>query len=257
MMSSNKFTLKIVNGPANAQAFLFAQETVHIGSCYAQNDLIMNLHNISAQHARIWREKNKFFIKNLSDNQFTCGDGNSLAKKEIGEIPTGSEIDLGGVKLQLFNGTGKSSLVHKLSSRFSEKTGDGRLARYASLVKSKKKLAIGGLALGIVFVLLMVVNGLNKNKSGKNSTQPYPVASSEIPIALPAKGKYGYIKNNDRSHPDKAVFTFETSASNIELYYAPGGIDSEKEVSIHLNNQLVGYAPLAKGGWGEETVVRL
>lgn len=257
MMSSNKFMLKIVKGPENTQAFLFAQETVHIGSSYAQNDLIMNLTGISDRHAKIWREKNKFYIQNLSDNQFTIGDKKSLAHNETCEIVTGFEIDVGTIKLQLYNGTEKNTPVHKISNRLSEKIGDSWLRQYISLMTSKKMLRIGGLALGLFFALFMVVNGLNNDKSSKGSTKTYHVASSEEPMALPAKGKYGYIKNNDRSHPDKAVFTFETDTSNVELYYTAGGIDSEKEVSIYLNGQPIGYTPLAKRTWGKETVMRL
>jgi hypothetical protein len=257
MIPSNQFTLKVVKPPANTKAFLFAQETVHIGSDYAKNDLIMNVNGISAQHAKIWREKNKFFIQNLSDYQFTIGDGISLAKDETSEIMTRSDIDVGAIKLQLFNEAEKKSLAHRMSNWLSKKNDDSWLGRTIKLVKSEKKLRIGGLAVGVFLVMLLVFNSLNNYKNSKGHTKLYSAASSEEPIALPAKGKYGYIKNNDRSHPDKAVFTFKTNASNVELYYSAGGIDTEKEVSITLNGQLIGYAPFAKGGWGKETVVRL
>jgi hypothetical protein len=257
MIPSNKITLKVVRGPTENQEFIFTQETVHIGSSYAQNDLIMNVKGISARHARIWQEKHQFYVQNLSDNLFSISDGTSLAQNETCELISGSEMDLGTIKLQLSNGTEKNSTIQQIGERILKKAGDSQLGRYLRFSEYPNLFKIGGFAIGLFVISVITVAGLYNMQNSKKSDTSYPAASSEEPIALPAKGKYGYIKNNDKSHPDKAVFTFQTDASNVELYYSAGGIDSEQEVSISLNGQFIGYAPLSKGGWGKETAVRL
>lgn len=256
-MSSNEFTLKVVKGPLDTQVFEFAKKTIHIGSCYANNDLIMNVEGISARHSRIWREKHKFFIQNLCDNQSTIVDRIPLAKKEIRELESGTEIDMGDISLRFINDDIHHAAAHEINNHRPEKVIDGGHRPAASQTRFKKIISITGVALCIFFVLIMAVHGMKKDKKSNDSAKPYPIASSEEPIALPAKDKYGYIKNDDKSHPDKATFTFETDSSNVELYYTAGGIDSEQEVSIHLNGQHIGYAAMAKGAWGKEMVVRL
>lgn len=256
-MSFDKFILKVVKGPADTQTFEFANKTVHIGSSYAQNDLIMNVEGISAQHARIWCEKNKYFIQNLCDKPLAIGDGIPLAIKEIYRLETGTEIDMGAIGLRFINGAMSSAAAHKNNNRRPEKAINGGYRRDKSRTDFKKILRIGGIALVIIFVLIMALSSMKKDKRSSGNIKPYPLSSSEEPIALPAKGKYGYIKNNDKSHPDKAIFTFTTDSFNVELYYTAGGIDLDKEVSINLNGQLIGYVPISKGGWGKETIVRL
>lgn len=258
---SNKFTLKVIKSPSGTQAFVFAKKTVYIGSTYAQNDLIMNAKGIAAQHARIWREKKNFYIQNLSDTRMVISNKISLNKNETTELTTGTEIDMGEVGLRFINSVACSSALNETSNR--KPTGGASIGDNSSftncikLCKFKKIAGLGGIALCVFFVLIMAINAVKENKGNNSSDKAYPAASSEEPIALPAKGKYGYIKNNDKSHPDKVIFTFKTDASNVELCYTAGGIDSDKEVSIHLNGQPIGYAPLAKWAWGEETVLRL
>jgi hypothetical protein len=255
MIPSDKFTLKVIKGSPNNRAFVFETIKLNIGSGYTQNDLIMNVDGISVQHAKIWYEKHTYFIQNLSDKQLIVGHGNPLTKKDTCELATGSKIDFGAVVLQFIHGTRTLSALFLRSTRISPKTSDGEGHRFIRLIKNKRSIGIGCIALGIFLMLIMAINGVNSDS--ENNIKPYPVASSEEPIELPAKGKYGYIKNNDKSHPDKAIFTFKADRSNFELHYTAGGIDSYKEVSISLNGQLIGYAPLSKGAWGKETVMRL
>lgn len=256
MMSSEKFTLKITKGSLAHQAFVFSDNKVNIGSSYAQNDLIMNVDGISVQHAKIWREKNTYFIQNLSDNQLIIGNRNHLLKKDTCELAMGSKIDFGVIEIQFVQGERKIFIPFEKYTRRSKKTSESQDHRIVNLFKNRSKIFIGGIGIGIFFILLIAIIDV-KDNSENSSIKPYPVASSEESIELPAKGKYGYIKNNDKSHPDKAIFTFHADSSNIELHYSAGGIDSEKEVSICLNGQLIGYAPLSKGAWGKETVIRL
>jgi hypothetical protein len=215
----------------------------------------MNVEGISERHTRIWRRNNNFLIQNISDTRLVIIDGKLLQKKKTCQLKTGTKINFGAIEILFTIGDADKSdrgiNRTKDSDRFTKGVGN----IFKNLIRNKKRIGIWCGALGVIIAMFVAVKAqkINSNESNK----PYPIASSEQPVELPAKGKYGYIKNNDRSHPDKAVFTFASAATNLDLHYSAGGIDSEKEVSISLNGQQIGYAPLCKGGWGDETVVRL
>lgn len=241
-ISSNKYTLKVVKGKPEAKAFVFSKKEMLIGSAFAQNDLIINTAGIASQHARIWRANSEYFIQNLCGSRIMVDGGSPLDQNESSELKSGTHIDMGTVGLQFIKGAAKGS-GGKITSHYIKMLKDS----------SNRKIIIGALGLGLLLILIMFAVLGGKNKSGLGSSL---TASGIKSIELPAKGKYGYNKN-DKEHLDKAVFTFKTDASNVELYYTPGGIDSDKAVSIQLNGQLIGYTPQVKGGWGEATVVRL
>ena len=256
-MATNKFTIEIVKGPKDPQAFVFTQKAIHIGSMYAQNDLILNVEGISARHARIRRNKEDFDIHNLSDTPFAIGEGISLESQKTVKVRPGTQVDMGAVAIRLIHGPAHDSSGNekKKPQPIPNRHGLSRLV--ANMPRIRRATVIGGVAVLFFLVAIMAGNCVKKERKSNNASQVYPAAASQEPIALPAKGIYGYTQNNDKDHPDKAVFTFETDASNVELYYTAGGIDSEQEVTIHLNGQHIGYAPLAKGVWGPETVLRL
>lgn len=256
-MQKNKFTIEIDNGSVNAQPFIFTQKTILIGSSYAQNDLVLNVEGISTRHARIWRKKKNFYIKNLSDASFSIEDGILLESTKSSKLESGTKVNMGAVAIRLTHDPNPNALQHEQENPkpLQGRIGGDRLALNRTRVK--RLTAIGGVLLGFFLVLVLAGNCQKKERDGENSPRPYPAAASQEPIALPAKGIYGYTRNNDKNHPDKAVFTFVSDGSNVELCYTAGGIDSEQEVAILLNGRLIGYAPLAKGIWGPETVLRL
>lgn len=258
-MQTNKFTLEIVKGSANAQPLVFTQKTICIGSSYPQNDLILNVEGISTRHARILRKKQNFYIENLSDAPFSIGDGISLEIAKSTKLESGTEVDMGAVVIRLIHDPNPNAFDHEQENQKPLKDHPRGLRHALNRSRKKRITVISGIVLGffLVLVLFLAGNCHQKERQSENSPQPYPAAASQEPIALPAKGIYGYTQNNDKDHPDKAVFTFVSDASNVELYYTAGGIDSKQEVAILLNGQLIGYAPLAKGIWGQETVLRL
>lgn len=256
-MQTDKFTIEIVKGSLNAQPFVFTQKTLYIGSSYAQNDLILNVEGISMRHARIWRNKQDVYIENLSDAPFFIGDGVPLESTKSSKLESGTDVDMGAVGIRLTHDPNPNASDPEQENQkpLQGRIGGHRLA--LNRARIKRLAGIGGVVLGFFLVLVLAGNCHQTERKSEDSPQPYPAAASQEPIALPAKGIYGYTQNNDKDHPDKAVFTFETDASNVELYYTAGGIDSEQEVAILLNGRLIGYAPLAKGVWGPETVLRL
>ncbi len=257
MMMTDKFIVEIVRGPSGTQSFVFRQKTIHIGSTYALNNLTLNMEGISSRHARIRRNGKAFDIHNVSDAPFVIGDGTTLESQKTLKVKPGTEIDMGAVAIRLFNRSSldASSNEKRVSEPIQDRTGPGRPT--VNRTRIKRMAGIGGIVGVSLLILIMAGNCIKKDGKTHDSRQPYTGAASQAPIALPAKGIYGYTRNNDKDHPDKAIFTFETDASNVELHYTAGGIDSEQEVSIHLNGRHIGYAPLAKGVWGNETIVRL
>lgn len=256
-MQKNKFTIEIVKGSVSAQSFVFTQKTISIGSSHAQNDLILNVEGISTRHARIRRKKQNFYIENLSEAPFSIGDGISLESTKSSKLESETNVDMGAVAIRLTHDPDPDAIDHAQENPklLQGRIGGSRLA--LNRTRIKRLAAIGGVVLGFFLVLVLAGNCHKKERESENNPQPYPAGASQEPIALPAKGIYGYTQNNDQDHPDKAVFTFVSDASNVELYYTAGGIDSEQEVAILLNDRLIGYAPLAKGIWGPETVLRL
>lgn len=257
MKVTNKFTIEIVKGSKDIQSFVFTQKTIHIGSLYAQNDLVLNVEGISAQHAQIKRNREDFDVLNSSDTPLVIGKGISLESQKTLKVQSGTEVVMGAVAMRLIHGPASGASGHdkRTSKPMQKRLNLQVLARKRPWIKQAASLS--GIAIVLFLVAIMAGNCVKKNRKSYDSTLPYPATASQEPIGLPAKGIYGYTRNNDKDHPDKAVFTFETDASNVELYYSPGGIDSAQEVAIHLNGQPIGYAPLAKGVWGQETVLRL
>lgn len=256
-MATNKFTLQIVKGSKDNQTFVFTQKTIHIGSLYAQNDLVLNMEGISVRHARIRRNKEDFDILNTSDRPFVIGKGISLESQKTMKVQSGTDIDMGAVTIRLIHDQAPGAPGCEKRTRIPKRPHPKRHVLSLNGPWAKRAAGIGVVAVLLFVVAIMAGNCTRKESQSHDRPLSYPAVSSQEPVGLPAKGIYGYTRDNDKDHPDKAVFTFETDASNVELYYTAGGIDSEKELSILLNDQLIGYAPMAKGVWGSETVLRL
>ncbi len=257
MKATNKFTIEIVKGTKKSRVFIFRQKQVNIGAAYAQNDLILNVAGVAPRHAQIKLNRNDFEIRNVGDNPISIGGGTSLASRKAFKVTSGTQVHLGAAVIRLIHGSAK-----KISGNEEKKPGPapadrGRKRVVVSRPGIKRAAGVGGLIAMVLLVLVLAGNCIKKEGKKPGGKQQYSSVPSPAAIALPAKGIYGYTRNNDKNHPDKVIFTFRTNASNVELYYTAGGIDSEQEVSIHLNGRHVGYAPLAEGIWGNEIVVRL
>lgn len=240
-MPTHRFTLKVVKGARAPQTFVFAQDEIHIGSAYNQNDLVINTAGIASLHARIWREDRGYYLKNLCESGIMVGGNQSLVQDASIRLESGTDIDMGPVGLKFFEGEVPGADAKINSTRQKPAKGPLRI------------LGFGAVGLSMVLVLFLLTA---RGKGKQNGSEIHHPPSAASPIELPAKGKYGY-NETDKEHLDNVVFTFRTDATNVELFYTPGRTESGKELSIQLNGEPIGYVPKNEKDWGEETVVRL
>lgn len=259
------YTLKVIKGPQYEKEFPIRKKAIHIGSAYPQNDLVLNMEGISAQHARIWSQKKKFYIQNISEDYLIFINGNRVEKKENAELDANSIIDLGNVGFQFKPDTLQNTSTKVAGNGGSVDKGIKDLIKrsfmaWRNLSQSRRMLFAVGVLLVVFLLFIQTLNISRDDSSSPTESQseaPSPEDLSATPIALPAEEIYGYTFNNDKSHPDKVIFTFKTNSTNVDLYYTAGAIESEREVMLSLNGGLIGYAPMAEGEWGEETTLRL
>ena len=261
-MSSNKFVLQIVKGPATGRQYQFDQPCVDIGRSVSGNDLILNDQSVSNQHARITMDKGSFFLQDLKSRNHTYYNGTLLAEGEKVCLKNEDRFQIGGVTIQFLAAPAyteepqrlfiddETQLIDKQSAFQFSKT------NIPLLKKSKPvKITIAGIV--CLVLLLMVAKIAMKPSAGEKGKVEQTADLSLQPIPLPATGPYGFTNRSGNSQPDKAIFTFFADSTNAELRYTVGGVDSDGEVVLLLNDTKIANAPLAIESWGKEQVMYL
>ncbi|MBI5788660.1 MAG: FHA domain-containing protein [Candidatus Schekmanbacteria bacterium] len=254
MATKIKFSLEITKGLDKGKVFPFGQGEINIGRITG-NDLILNDQTVSRQHAKIIFRNNKFILQDLGSQNGTRH--NDIQIQEV-MLQDGDEIAIGAsvfrfrCELAPAEPTSDKTVIvgeQKLSAAKSrveakveeqppqEKKPANQTA--ANLLKLVKKPQIG-IPLGLIVFLLILSPLLRKGKKGEQTDIDHSAES----IPLPAAGVYGNTKG-DRSHPDKAVFTFDYQGGKVFLDYAAGGIGQD-EVSILLNGQKITGVPTTR-----------
>ena len=73
-------------------------EVCIIGSSRDKADCVVNVTGVSRTHARISKEGDKYFVKDLNSTNGTCVNGKALACFEIYEVKSGDVLELGNAK---------------------------------------------------------------------------------------------------------------------------------------------------------------
>jgi uncharacterized membrane protein (UPF0127 family) len=255
-MPFSDIAFKVIRGPLEGQTILLAQNKIRIGSSYKKNDLVLNVDGIVGQHAGMWRKSNgQFYIQNLCDDQEIIVNGAALGKKEKAVVHSGSEIDLGVICFQFMDSASHIAAVKNAYQRRPPDGDNGVVYKRSNRGSANRRFIVIGGSFSIAVLLLFAISSLSGNWFG--SGKEYPMGLSETPIPLPAEASYGYMIGEDEAHPAKAIFTFRSESSNLNLHYTAGGINTQEEVIIRLNDEKIGSVPVMEKGWGQEQVLRL
>ena len=254
------FSLVITQGSEVGKKFSFDQDTVRMGRNAKENDIILNDISISSRHANITCKSGNYFLQDLGSTNKTYYRATPLTEGKKVQLQNGDEFSLGKVALR-FNekscetgGSGTEAISQQtqdLKAKKGSKPSDNVLGD----VLKKKSVWVVAVALVLLFLLMLIIKSNQTSKVKKAEIEKYPDYSSQ-PISLPAAKVYGDC-GPDRTHPDKAIFTFTAKSGTAELSYTVGGIDSDGEVIILLNGTTLGNVPLAMKGWGSEQKISL
>ena len=265
-MPSSEIALKVIKGPLEGQSILIQQNQIRIGSAYEENDLVLNMDGIVEQHAIIWQKRNGvFYIRKIGDKQVLSVNGVALKKSKKAILFTGDEIEIGTSRFQFLDAASEMTGLQNACDKESPVAENGVVYTHAKRfigAKTAKRFSLLGCSV-LIFMLsmLFVISSFsNTNRSGSSGIgvgQEYPMGLSETPIPLPADDSYGYIIGQDEQHPTKAIFTFIAESSDLNLHYTAGGIESEGEVNIYLNDEIIGSVPKGEKGWGKDQVLNL
>jgi pSer/pThr/pTyr-binding forkhead associated (FHA) protein len=256
------FSLVIEKGSEVGKKFTFDRNTVRIGRTATENDMILNDRSISGKHARITFEDGIYFLEDLGSTNKTYFHGGPLEKDQKVQLQNGDEFSLGKIALRFLDHTdeGRDSDTETILTETQAVTIQ-KIVRKPGIkgespLKQKPVLIVaGGVALLLILLILIKIGTRAPETPKKTDALSYPDYSLR-PIPLPAPNIYGYCRP-DRTHPDKAIFTFAAQSGSGELHYIVGGVDSEGELVILLNGTKIANAPLAMNGWGLEQSLSL
>ena len=269
------FSLVIQQGPELGKEFSFDRKTVSIGRAATENDMILNDPSISGKHARITFEEGKYYLQDLGSTNRTYFQGRPVEEGQRLHLQNGDEFSLGKIPLKfldqaseekdsdtkkIFTGNEKDRDTKKILTQTRQVGNEDVVRRLRlrgeSLLKQKPVLVVAAaVVLLLVFLTLLKIGIQGPETSKKTDVRSYPDHSLQ-PIPLPAPNTYGYCRP-DRTHPDKAIFSFGGQPGRAKLYYTAGGVDSEGEVVVLLNGTKIAQAPLAMKGWGAEQALHL
>jgi pSer/pThr/pTyr-binding forkhead associated (FHA) protein len=256
------FSLVIEKGSEVGKKFTFDRNTVRIGRTATENDMILNDRSISGKHARITFEDGIYFLEDLGSTNKTYFHGGPLEKDQKVQLQNGDEFSLGKIALRFLDHTdeGRDSDTETILTETQAVTIQ-KIVRKPGIkgespLKQKPVLVVAaGVALLLILLTLVKIGTRAPETAKKTDALNYPDYSLR-PIPLPAPNIYGYCRP-DRTHPDKAIFTFAAQSGSGELHYIVGGVDSEGELVILLNGTKIANAPLAMNGWGLEQSLSL
>ncbi|KPK31058.1 MAG: hypothetical protein AMK69_01510 [Nitrospira bacterium SG8_3] len=251
------FSLVIEKGSEVGKKFTFDLNSVRIGRTATENDMILNDRSVSGKHARITFEDGKYFLEDLGSTNKTYFHGMPLEEDQKVRLQNGDEFSLGKIALRFLDHTDdkRDSDTETISTETqavnAQKVVRKPGIRRESPLKQKPVLIVAGCVALLLIVLTLVKIGTRAPETPrKTDALSHPDYSLQA-IPLPAPNTYGYCRP-DRTHPDKAIFTFTAQSGSAELHYTVGGVDSEGELVILLNGTKIANAPLAMNGWGLE-----
>jgi len=281
-MQPPPFILTITQGPSEGKAFTLQKDAVKIGRLSATNDLVLNNQSVSQHHACIHFSDGAFFVKDAGSRNGTYLDGKRLAGDESVRLEDDAELCFGSICLKFARSAAGESrekenptepsdasesavdktIVRKIDSR--------EIYRKVRLSEAKKILPgrikerpvfLVGIGVALFFFGLIVVKSLISTSSSPPAhgpTNASPANAAAGPLNLPFQKAVGFLPEEKiHSRKDKAAFQFLIRPGGMYLNYTPGFINTVSEVSISLNNHLIGYAPLAPNGWGKSQVIHL
>lgn len=251
-----RFSLVIIKGSGEGKKYSFDQQVINIGRTSGFNDVVLDDTSVSREHARVIFEGGAYFLKDLGSSNRTFFKGTLLENNKEVRLEHGNEFRLGKIELRFLiekdteNESDDQDDSEDTRTHTKSHTGDG------SSLFNRKPIRIAG----ILFLALVVILVLFKVFS-KPPPTPKPILKKTIhqplkPVPLPAEGVYGYTQNK-KTHPDKVIFTFIAESVIADLYYIPGGIDTDGEVVIILNGTKIANVPLAMEGWAKEQVFHI
>ncbi len=243
---AEKIYLAIRKGSEAGERFFFEQKNIAIGRTAAENDLILNDPSVSDKHARINCREGQFFLQDLGSTNGTFLKGVRLSKDEKVMLSQGAKFKIGRLTIKFYR-------IPDQKISFDDQLGKGTDKQDGS--QKRKRLLIMAATLLLILVLIKVYS---KPPQSVQSKVAAPSSDrSKQPVPLPAPDNYGLTRKGDKSHPDKAVFSFIAESGRVNLHYSAGGIDSKGEVVILLNGTKIADVPLAVNRWQDDIVLPL
>jgi hypothetical protein len=258
------YEIEILSGERSGQRLPIHQRRITLGRHPQNNEVVLSHPTISSRHASITYSQGQYLLEDLGSTNKTYLNERPLAPGDTMALHDGMSFRLGQLKLRFHENL---QAQHTATTPQEAKPANGaaalgdRLKALAGLrlpIGRHRRWMIGaGLLLGLLLCLSLVKM---PQGSGSKPSQAPPgdlvQDRSDIPIPLPAAAVYGFTRQRDQSHPDKAIFEFEADTTRVILMYTPGGIDDTAEVQIRLNGENIGRAAVAEK-WGAEQALKL
>jgi len=248
---SNHITLHILEGTVKPESVRFDQDLITIGR-NPSNDLVIDNRLVSDFHAKISKINYKYYLEDLNSLNGIFYENHKLNKSEKVELQNGKAFSLGSVIIKVsFSKTQTSSLPDTI------KNNQDNQENKKNNKKPIPKLLIGsciGLCVFCLLMLFLKVLFINDEQTIQNK-QTYPNYSDQ-PVSFPVpQGKiYGFTRNDDeKTHPDKVIFTFYAKSIICSLNYKHGGTNAQ-EIAIILNSKKIAFVPMSQAGWMEQTI---
>lgn len=253
------FVLVTVQGQQPSRKFHVDKGVARIGREGVGNEIVIDEASVSRRHAIIVMEGGGYALQDLGSTNGTLHRGKALPPGNKVRLGDGDDIRIGEVALRFELDAGDPAPATAKDDptrpwaparRGGEERGPTSEPVIARTRSFPRKAIV---AAGVVAALLVLVAVLVLMKRSRRVVVP---DKSELPIELPASGPFGNCKP-DRTHPDKAIFTFVAETTNAQLHYVVGGVEAAGEVAILVDGNKVAEAPTAAGGWSLEQTLQL
>jgi hypothetical protein len=265
------YEIEILSGESAGRRLRMKRRRITIGRHPQHNDLVLSHATISSRHASITYSQGQYLLEDLGSTNKTYVNERPLTSGETMALHDGMAFRLGQLKLRFHEDLHAQGTATTPQAAASVKGAGaalqaaaalgGRLRALAGLRLPKGRHRCWMVGAGLLVGLLLCLN-LVKLLLGGGSKPPQAGPAdlvqdrSQIPISLPAADLYGFTRQRDRSHPDKAIFEFEADTTRVVLVYTPGGINDAAEVQIRLNGERVGSMAVAEK-WGPQQELKL
>jgi len=251
------FTLVVVKGSEAGKEYSFAQDSVTIGRT-AGNDLTLSDASVSSRHARITVQDGTYYLQDLGSTNKTFLGSRQVEEGTKVHLKHEDEFSLGNVVVRFLEEEDTGTKVIGAGPKKDVlKDVGSKLGINQEFLQRNKRLVIVAAAVVVLLLLLSLVKTCSRSSEPARQAQGPALKDKSLEvIPLPALQVYGNCRP-DRTHPDKALFTFTAQSAGVDLYYQVGGVDSDGEVIILLNDTKIANAPLAMKGWSGEQVIHL
>ncbi len=254
----------------NLKSFEFDKEEITIGRIVG-NDLVINDVGVSRNHAKIISNEGTFELIDLDSRNGIEHNGQKVKSAllndqdiiEIGnvslkfcckELSMSSALDetliapkggLKGIKVDNLVGNLADPIKGLLKKKPTEKekltedsdNAEGYVSKFVPLIRKPIVLVSAGILL--LIVIFLSIGGDETGKTGKELTNIPD--NSNVLIPVPGKGQYGNFAS-DRTHVDKAMFSFNWNKGKVLLSYEAAGATSG-EIDLLLNGQKLNSVP--------------